>query len=73
VFSDLALCPEHQNVTFEFATDRFESRRLFMHSSSLKQGKKILGGYFIVFAGRDLPPGIILKNAMTSYAKSIRR
>jgi class 3 adenylate cyclase len=72
-FSDLALCPEHQNVTYEFATDRFESRRLFMHSSSLRQGKKILGGYFIIFAGRDLPPGIILKNAMTSYAKSIRR
>ncbi|KAF1080362.1 MAG: hypothetical protein GQF41_3186 [Candidatus Rifleibacterium amylolyticum] len=60
---DLSYRPPHYGIVYEMATNRLESRRFFVYSMPVKAGELVYGGYFVIFASRDVTPDKILKLA----------
>ncbi|MEW6708340.1 MAG: adenylate/guanylate cyclase domain-containing protein [Candidatus Riflebacteria bacterium] len=63
-FSEMFCTPRYHGSTYEICGDRFGSLRIFLHYNRMKEGEKFFGGYFVVLASRDLPPRILMKNAL---------
>ncbi|MFZ5952265.1 MAG: adenylate/guanylate cyclase domain-containing protein [Candidatus Rifleibacteriota bacterium] len=58
--------PEYPGNCEEIFTTRFSSDKIFLYYSGSSAGNLFYGGYFIVFATRDLPYQKILSDALKS-------
>lgn len=72
-FSSMIYVPPFLGTTYEALSDRFDSKRIFLHANCLKDGEKVYGGYFLLFASKDLPPESILRRSEKSSRKKIKR
>lgn len=64
LISDMAYPLPYQGACYETATNKMGSRKLFSYSRNLKDGEKIYGGYFVMFASRVFPPQKLLADAI---------
>lgn len=64
--------PSHGNV-YEMATKRLGSRRLFLYHMPVKNGELVYGGYFVMFASKDVTAEKILRHARESKQPQIKR
>ncbi|PKL50329.1 MAG: hypothetical protein CVV42_03480 [Candidatus Riflebacteria bacterium HGW-Riflebacteria-2] len=70
---DLAYRPPHHGAVYEMATTRFGSRRFFVYNLPVKAGELVYGGYFVMFASRDIGVDQILELATKSSRPGTRR
>ncbi len=70
---DLAYQPPHYGTVYEMATTRLGSRRFFVYKMPVKRDDLVYGGYFVIFANRDIEVDKILAMAMKSSRPAARR
>ncbi|GAB1351838.1 hypothetical protein MASR1M12_05690 [Erysipelotrichia bacterium] len=64
LFSDMIYPLPFQGGCYETATRKLGECRLFAYYRRVKDGPKIMGGYFVMFAGSAFPPKKLLKDAL---------
>ena len=70
---DMAYQPPHHGTVYEMATTRLGSRRFFLYKMPVKNGELVYGGYFIIFASRDITVDKILTQAPERARPRTRR
>lgn len=64
LFSDMIYQLPFQGGCYETATRKRGDCRLFAYYRRVKDGPKIMGGYFVMFASSGFPPEKLLKDAL---------
>lgn len=73
LFSDMIYPVPFQGNCYETATRKRGDYRLFAYYRRLKDGPKIMGGYFVMFASRHFPPEKLLKDSLKHNADGFTR
>ena len=73
LFSDMIYQVPFQGNCYETATRKRGDCRLFAYYRRLKDGPKIMGGYFVMFASRHFPPEKLLKDSLAYNAEGFTR
>ena len=73
LFSDMIYQLPFQGGCYETATRKRGECRLFAYYRRVKDGPKIMGGYFVMFAGSSFPPEKLLKDSLTNHAAGFAR
>lgn len=73
LFSDMIYQVPFQGNCYETATRKRGDCRLFAYYRRLKDGPKIMGGYFVMFASRHFPPEKLLKDSLRYNAEGFTR
>ncbi len=73
LFSDMIYQLPFQGGCYETATRKRDDCRLFAYYRRLKDGPKIMGGYYVMFASRHFPPEKLLKDSLKYSADGFSR
>lgn len=73
LFSDMIYQLPFQGACYETATRKRGDCRLFSYYRRIKQGPKIMGGYFVTFASRHFPPEKLLADALQGNSPGFLR
>ncbi len=73
LFSDMIYQLPFQGGCYETATRKRGDCRLFAYYRRVKDGPKIMGGYFVMFASRHFPPEKLLKDSLKGNADGFNR
>ncbi len=73
LFSDMIYQLPFQGGCYETATRKRGECRLFAYYRRVKDGPKIMGGYFVMFAGSGFPPQKLLKDSLKNNAAGFTR
>jgi len=73
LFSDMIYQLPFQGGCYETATRKRGDCRLFAYYRRVKDGPKIMGGYFVMFASRQFPPEKLLKDSLKYHADGFAR
>ncbi len=72
-FSDMIYPLPFQGACYETATRKRGDCRLFSYYRRIKQGPKIMGGYYVMFASRHFPPAKLLVDSLKCASEGFRR
>lgn len=72
-FSDMSFVPNRQGICYEMGCQRFASRYLYCYYRTLGEGKKVYGGYFVIFASAGLKVADIVDAALKPSSQRVSR
>ncbi len=73
LFSDMIYQLPFQGGCYETATRKRGDCRLFAYYRRVKDGPKIMGGYFVMFTSRHFPPEKLLQDSLKYSAEGFAR